>query len=370
MSDLKRQIKLLEDKNMEYLRQKIELEEEAKKSSMLRSHLEACKLQLAEVHRKLDEQTSKSDKLEFGNKKLEANLAALQRERDRLIIDRDALKETNEELRCMQFNAVGSKVQNPTSEDDVENTEMIPPAVKEKLLLLQYENKMLKLNQKGEEEKTVTEILEDSEERINTVRKQNREQNQRILELESKLEEASSVKVDSTLQLKFSQLQEELRQEREEKENLNSQLEEQAGSIQVLQQKIMSLQENVSRKDVELASLDERYKKYVEKAKNVIKALDPKQNSASPTEISLLRNQNLEKRKIIEEMERALKENKLLREMEEKMMLTAFYRLSATCHKEAVDQRLAAISAGQGQSFLSRQRQPSSRRSYSTYNSK
>lgn len=36
---------------------------------------------------------------------MEAQLSTLQRERDRLIVERDALKETNEELKCTQLQA-------------------------------------------------------------------------------------------------------------------------------------------------------------------------------------------------------------------------------------------------------------------------
>ena len=64
-----------------------------------------------------------------------------------------------------------------------------------------------------------------------------------------------------------------------------------------------SLSETIKRKDVELQAMDERYKKYIEKAKNVIKSLDPKQNPGSAAEVSDLRDQLLEKHKIIEEME-------------------------------------------------------------------
>ncbi|KAG8335972.1 Protein Hook 3 [Homalodisca vitripennis] len=46
--------------------------------------------------------------------------------------------------------------------------------------------------------------------------------------------------------------------------------------------------------------------------------------------------------------------------MEEKLISTAFYNLGQTRHKELVDQRLLNLS--QSQSFLARQRQPTSRR--------
>lgn len=375
-SDLKRQMKILEDKNVEYLQAKLDYEEEVKRTTMLRNHLEVCKQQLTEVNHRLDEQSNKYDRLEFEGKKMEAKLGALQRERDRLIIERDALKETNEELRCTQLQAAENMAKPST--DGVAGTEMIPLEVKEKLLHLQLENKMLKMKLTGNEDKlpSVQAFLEDSEERLNTLRGQNRKANQRIMELETKLEEAMGTQVSGDsksdnvgLNQKMSQLQEELRKVQTEKERLTLQLEERESALQTQKQKVFTLQEKLTRKEYENAALDERYKKYIEKAKSVIKSLDPKQSNSSPSEVVVLRNQLVEQRKIIEDMERSMKESRLLREMEEKLMVTAFYRLGLNCHREVMDQRLAALSSGQGQSFLARQRQPSTRR-YPPYNSK
>lgn len=379
LSDLKRQVKILEDKNMEYVQVNMEYEEEATRASMLRKHLEVCKKQLTEVNRKLDEEINKSDKLQFESKKMEAKLNAVQRERDRLIIERDALKENNEELKCTQLQAAENSAK-PAAVDAVNNAEMIPPEVKEKLLRLQHENKMLKLNQKGNDDKvpSVQALLEDSEERLNAVRSQNREANQRIIELENQLEEmkenqaAGENKGDTVgMQQKISQLQDEVRRLQTECERLNLQQEEREVAFQSQKQKVFSLQENLTRTESELAAMKERHKEYIEKAKSVVKSLHPKQNTSSGSELLILRNQIIEKQKIIEELEKSYKENKLLKEMEEKLMVTAFYRLGAACHKEAVDQHLAALGAGQGQSFLARQRQPSARKVFHpSYNSK
>jgi protein HOOK3 len=62
------------------------------------------------------------------------------------------------------------------------------------------------------------------------------------------------------------------------------------------------LEETLRRKDAEFQALEERYKKYIEKAKSVIKTLDPKQNPGS-AEAAVLRSQLLEKHKIIEDLE-------------------------------------------------------------------
>ncbi|XP_012540735.1 protein Hook homolog 3 [Monomorium pharaonis] len=378
LSDLKRQMKILEDKNVEYLQAKLDYEEEVKRTTMLRNHLEVCKQQLTEVHHRLDEQSNKYDRLEFEGKKMEAKLGALQSERDRLIIERDALRETNEELKCTQLQAAENMAKPSTDSTGVSGTEMIPLDVKEKLLCLQLENKMMKMKLTGNEDKlpSVQALLEDSEERLK-LRGQNRKANQRIMELETKLEEAlgtQAISGDSKsdnvgLNQKMSQLQDELRKTQTDKERLTLQLEERESALQAQKQKAFTLQEKLTRKEYENAALEERYKKYIEKAKSVIKSLDPKQSNSSPNEVAVLRNQLVEQRKMLEDMENSVKAAKLVRDMEERLMVTAFHRLGLNCHREVMDQRLAAISSGQGQSFLARQRQPSTRR-YPPYNSK
>lgn len=383
MGDLKRQVKILEDKNLEYLQAKLNYEEETKRTTMLRGQLKVCKQQLTEVQHMLDEQSGKYDRLVCEGKKTETKMSTLQRERDRLVIERDTLRETNEELKYKQLQNVKNMAE-PSAVDGnsgggggggvAAGTEMIPLDIKEKLLCLQLENKMLK----GNEEKllSVQALLEDSEERLNTLQGQNRKANQRITELESKLEEVASAQSNgdnkndsvSGLGQRMTQLQDDLRKAQADKERLTLQCEERESALQTHKQKVTVLQEKLTRKEYENAALEERYKKYIEKAKSVIKSLDPKQSNSTPNEVVVLRNQLLEQRKMIEEMERTVKESRLLREMEEKLMVSAFYRLSLSSHREVVDQRLAA-SSGQGRSFLARQRQPSARR-HSPFNSK
>lgn len=378
LSDLRRQVKLLEDKNMEQMQIKIAYDEEIKRSSTVRNHLELCKQQLSECHHKLDEQTNKCDKLEFDGKKLEAKLSSVQGEKERLIIERDALKETNEELKCTQLQTAENTT--PTMVHAVTNSELIPPEIKEKILLLEHENKMLRLEQSGHDEKlpTVQALLDDSEQRLNTLREKNRTANQRIMELENKLEqlteqqwENNNADKNKTLQNQLVQLQNDKKEASNEQERFVLQLDEKETILQGQKQKIASLQENLARKEYENAALEERYKKYIDKAKSVIRSLDPKQSNY-PCELLVLRNQIMEKRKIIDDMERSYKESKLFSEMEEKLMVSAFYHLGFSCQREITDQRLAAFSSSQGNSFLARQRQPSARRTiHSTnYNSK
>merc|ERR1719336_3405721 len=124
--------------------------------------------------------------------------------------------------------------------------------------------------------------------------------------------------------------------------------------------KITQLTETLQKKDAEINRMEERYKKYIDKAKSVIKTLDPKHNPNAAPEVSALRAQLVEKDKVIDELERETEKAKAIREMEESMMASAFYDLSMKLHRGAVEDRLKNLS--QGNSFLARQRQVNTRK--------
>ena len=85
----------------------------------------------------------------------------------------------------------------------------------------------------------------------------------------------------------------------------------------------------LQRKDDEMAKMEERYKKYIEKAKMVLKTIDPKQGGAnsSPHEVAALQAQLREKDRLIESLERETERHRLLKDAEDQLMTTAFYNL-------------------------------------------
>ncbi|KAJ9584697.1 hypothetical protein L9F63_020958, partial [Diploptera punctata] len=78
--DLKRQVKILEDKNTDYMQQIPT--EELKKSGTWKPQLELYKKQIAELHQRLNEETKKADKAEFEYKMMTEKFNALQREKE------------------------------------------------------------------------------------------------------------------------------------------------------------------------------------------------------------------------------------------------------------------------------------------------
>ncbi|KAK9751797.1 HOOK domain [Popillia japonica] len=305
-TDIKKQLKTLEDKNVEYLQLNMKYEEEFKKQNVWKSQSEVYKNQAAELQQKLDEQTQKSDKILFLNKNLESKFEAVQAEKDRLVKERDMLREENEELK------IGHKTEKGGA---AMAQELIPTEMKERLRFLEKENSTLRSASQDVIAKQA--LLDDAMNRIKKLTDTNRACNQKVLELEAQLEEQSKPKDQQYIPVKEHE------------------------------QKINNLQEILTAKENEYQILNAKYMRNVEKAKEVANSLDIKSNGS------------------IESIH-----SNSMKEHEEKLITSAFYRLSSSCHREAVDERLAVLSAGQGQSFLSRQRQPTPRKPVTPFKSK
>ena len=72
--------------------------------------------------------------------------------------------------------------------------------------------------------------------------------------------------------------------------------------------------------------METRYRSYLEKARSVIKTLDPKQQGSN-TEVVALRAQINEKDRIIKRLENESREKGKSREQEEKLLVSAWYQL-------------------------------------------
>lgn len=372
MSDLKRQVKLLESKNTHYMQQCMELEEELKKTVMMKSQIDMYKKQVQELQSRLSEETKRADKADFENKRALEKLSSIQQEKDRLVIERDSLKESLEELRCMQIQNEKNCNEgsgNDTSMGDSELLDAVPPEIRERLIRLQHENKILKINEGATVDKQLTlvqSMLDDARSRINELETDNRLANRRILELESQIEDlhanqsAASVQEDSDLKQKLNSAIKRQKEADAEIQNYSVTIESLESQIEVSVAKNQQLQETINRKDEEMRAMEERYRRYLEKAKNVIKTLDPKKNPSSHLDVVSLKSQLLEKEKIISNLEKEADRTRALQDMEDRIITTAFYNLGAQLQKRVADERLAQ--AGIGQTFLSRQRQATTRR--------
>lgn len=376
LSELKRQVKVLEDKNTHYMQHNMELEEEIKKTVMIKSQLDMYKKQAQELHARMSEETKRADKAEFESKRANEKLTSVLQEKERLIIERDSLKESLEELRFMQLKSEkehegqstnsGKQLNSLADSDLLDN---VPPEIRERLIRLTHENKMLKLNEGTSVNKQLTllqSMLDDASSRVNELETDNRLANHRVMELESQLEDLqanqSAVSSQEGVELK-QKLSSVMKRQKEMESDLQKRrvtIESLESQIEVSVQKNHELQELLNKKDEEMRAMEERYRKYLEKAKNVIKTLDPKKLSTSTSDFVTLKSQLAEKEKIITTLEREAQRTRVLQDMEDKLITTAFYNLGAQLQKRVAEERLNQ--PGIGQTFLAKQRQATSRR--------
>lgn len=372
LGDLRRQVKVLEEKNMTYMHNTVSLEEELRKANAARAQLETYKRQVQELHRKLSEETRRADNLAFEMKKFEEKYETLLKEKERVIIERDSLKETNEELRCTQaqqdqlLQAGMFKTGSP-SHDNLA-AEMLPIEYREKFIRLQHENKMLHLQQEDSENERITDLqvqLEEARRARSELDTENRLNRERVSELQQQVEDLQKAlqtqgakPEDSHLKRKLDAHMVQLNAAQDEimkKKELLEDLQPDATQTSLKMDELMAA---LKKKDDDMRAMEERYKMYLEKARNVIRALDPKLNPAS-AEIQSLKVQLLEREKRISALERECEQAKL-REYEEKLIVTAWYNKSLNFQKMAIESRLSGRSNSlipPGQSFLSQQRQ-------------
>ncbi|XP_075999437.1 protein Hook homolog 3 isoform X2 [Genypterus blacodes] len=378
MGLLRRQVKLMEEKNTMLMQNTVSLEEELRKANATKGQLDTYKRQVLELQNRLSEESKKADKMEFEYKRLKEKVDSLQKEKDRMRTERDSLKETIEELHCVQAQEgqLTSSIFPLTSNDGSDSlaAEITTPEVREHLIRLQHENKMLKLAQEGSDNEKIAllqSLLEDANRRKNELETENRLINQRFMEEQSQVEElqktvqeqGSKADDSSILKKKYEEHMEKLRELNDELLKKNAMIDEMEPKYTATSQRVDELEEALKKKDEDMKQMEDRYKKYLEKAKSVIRTLDPKQNQGSGPEVQALKNQLQEKERMLHSLEKEMDKTKSQRDYEEKLIVSAWYNMGMSLQKKAAEDRLA--STGSGQSFLARQRQATStRRSY------
>ncbi|XP_020354811.1 protein Hook homolog 1 isoform X1 [Oncorhynchus kisutch] len=374
LGDLRRQVKLLEEKNMTYMHNTVSLEEELRKANTARAQLETYKRQVQELHRKLSEESRRADNLAYEMKKFEEKYDAVMKEKEKIIIERDSLKETNEELRCnqaqqdqlRQAGMAGMPAGSP-SHDNLA-AEILPIEYREKFIRLQHENKMLRVQQEGSENEKISELqtlLEEAHRTRSELDTENRLNRERVTELQQQVEDlqkslqGQGAKTDdSHLKRKLDAHMVQLNEAQDEIMKKKELLEDLQPDNTQTSLRLEELMAALKKKDDDMRAMEERYKMYLEKARNVIRALDPKLNPAT-AEIQALKNQLMDRDKRILSLERECEQAKL-REYEEKLIVTAWYNKSLSFQKLAIEARLGGRSTSMvppGQSFLSQQRQ-------------
>ncbi|XP_047428876.1 protein Hook homolog 2 isoform X2 [Mugil cephalus] len=372
LGDLRRQVRLLEERNTVYMQRTCELEEELRRANAVRGQLDTYKRQAHELHTRHSAEAMKAEKWQFEYKNLNDKYEALLKEKERLISERDTLRETNDELRCAQvqqrfLSEAGGMCDNSVPVGNLA-AEIMPTELKETVVRLQSENKMLCV-QEEKYRQEVVEVqaeLEKAQRSKNALETQNRLNEQQIAELRRQVEE-----LQKTLQEQDSKnedsslLKKKLEEHLEKLHEAHSDLQKKREVIDDLEprvdgnmaKKIDELQEILKKKDEDMKQMEERYKRYMEKAKTVIKTLDPQQQPSAPgtPEIQAMKNQLLEKQRKIKHLEHDYEKSRARHDQEEKLIITAWYNMGMALQQKISGERLGP--SNQAMSFLAQQRQ-------------
>ncbi|KAI4799379.1 hypothetical protein KUCAC02_016977 [Chaenocephalus aceratus] len=371
LGDLRRQVRLLEERNTVYMQRTCELEEELRRANAVRNQLDTYKRQAQELHTKHSAEAMKAEKWQFEYKNLHDKYDALLKEKERLISERDTLRETNDELRCAQVQQRGLSGSGGLRDNDVAvgnlAAEILPTELKETVVRLQSENKMLCVQEETCRQRVV-EVqaeLEEAQRSKNALETQNRLDQQQISELRSQIEELQKALHDQDGKTEDSSLlKKKLEEHLEKLHEAHSDLQKKREVIDDLEpkvdgkmlKKIDELQESLKKKDADMKQMEERYKRYVEKARTVIKTLDPKQQPGPEApEIQALKNQLTEKEKKLQHLEHDYEKSRVRHDQEEKLIITAWYNMGMALHQKVSGECLGPSKPAM--SFLAQQRQ-------------
>lgn len=311
-NDLRRQVKLLEERSSDYLQQTVAQEEQIKKAAALKGQVELYKKEIEELHGKLDAEMMKSVKTEFELSNLNARCTALAREKDNLLNEREQLRELCDELKCTQSSSsamrtdVGIELSSSerTAGDHRQTLERLGADTEtdHKAFLAVSVVFSVALNQHYVEclsnHSNVQQFMDESNQRIEKLRDQLKTANQRILYFEAQATTATSLEKsketpDATI---LQQLK--LALEQNERKGIfiliiqifklnilktlpASQLDEAHANITQHQSKIGQLEATLAVREQELSTADAKYRKSVDKIKEIIQCCDPKSTGRS-----------------------------------------------------------------------------------------
>ncbi|CAF1121439.1 unnamed protein product [Adineta steineri] len=369
MSDLRQQIKFLEDTNLRLFDEKSNIEQEYKQAKLLQTQVEFQKRTNQELYQKISELQRIADKAQFEKSRAEERLNAVNAEKITLTNEIELLRETNERLRGVNLDEAGgttnTKDRLTGSLEDL-NFLNLPADVRERFIHLQHENKMLKLRQTEETNNEQILLLQANCEQFKDQNNQLTNDlwmsNRKILELEATLKDTTSLAENSTeiTDLKKS-LNRAMTRHEEESTRTKTQIDELQKRLDHSEKKLTEKEAIIATKTDDINAMEERYVQYLEKAKMVLRQMDPRNsNSISHQEIQSLRKQIDEKDRRMKDLEKEYEKMKIIREDQEKLLISAWYSMGSTFQRREFEERLKSH---ENQSFLAKQRTiPSTRK--------
>ncbi|KAM5232873.1 protein Hook homolog 2 isoform 5-T5 [Hipposideros larvatus] len=366
LRELRRQVRQLEERNTGHAERTRQLEDELRRAGSLRSQLEAQRRQVQELQGQRQEEAMKAEKWLFECRNLEEKYESVTKEKERLLAERDSLREANEELRCAQLQPRGPTQADPSLDPTspaVENlaAEILPAELRETLLQLQRENKRLCQQEAADRERQeeLQRHLEEANRARHRLETQHRLNQQQLSELRAQVEDLQKAlqelggKTEDSILLK-RKLEEHLQKLHEadlELQRKREYIEELEPPADGNTRRIEELQDSLQKKDADLRAMEERYRRYVDKARTT---LEPKQQppEGAPLELRTLRTQLREREVRIRHLEMDFEKNRSQREQEEKLLISAWYNMGMALQQRAGEERAPA----HAQSFLAQQR--------------
>eukprot|EP00072_Mus_musculus_P066318 XP_017168081.1 PREDICTED: protein Hook homolog 2 isoform X9 [Mus musculus] len=371
LQELRRQVRQLEERNAGHAERTRQLEEELRRAGSLRAQLEAQRRQVQELQGQWQEEAMKAEKWLFECRNLEEKCDLVTKEKERLLTERDSLREANEELRCAQLQPRGlaqADLSLDPTPSGLENlaAEILPAELRETLVRLQLENKRLCQQEAADRERQeeLQRHLEEANRARHGLEAQQRLNQQQLSELRAQVEELQKAlqeqggkTEDATPTLLKRKLEDHLQKLHEadlELQRKREYIEELEPPTDSSTRRIEELQDSLQKKDADLRAMEERYRRYVDKARTVIQTLEPKQRP--PTVVSpefhTLRSQLWERNLRIRQMEMDYEKSRRRQEQEEKLLISAWYSMGMALEHRAGEEHAPA----HAQSFLAQQR--------------
>uniref|UniRef100_A0A8D1SSF2 Calponin-homology (CH) domain-containing protein n=1 Tax=Sus scrofa TaxID=9823 RepID=A0A8D1SSF2_PIG len=369
LRELRRQVRQLEERNAGHAERTRQLEDELRRAGSLRAQLEAQRRQVQELQGQWQEEAMKAEKWLFECRNLEEKYDLVTKEKERLLAERDSLREANEELRCAQMQPRGLSQADPSLDPTspaVENlaAEILPAELRETLLRLQLENKRLCQQEAADRERQeeLQRHLEEANRARHGLETQHRLNQQQLSELRAQVEdlqkalqEQGGKTEDSTLlKRKLEEHLQKLHEAELELQRKREYIEELEPPADSNTRRIEELQHSLQKKDADLRAMEDRYRRYVDRARMVMQTLEPKQRppGGAPPELHSLRTQLRERDVRIRHLEMDFEKSRSQREQEEKLLISAWYNMGMALQQRAGEERAPA----HAQSFLAQQR--------------
>ncbi|CDW58926.1 HOOK domain containing protein [Trichuris trichiura] len=334
VGDLRSEIKVLEEKNASLVAQLVQSEEEQRKSAGRKVQLETLKMKLQQAESKAEEEARKGVQFELELRKLTEKEAEMTQERDRLMQERKTLQDNVDELQCLLLETANSSgvaqnsldVASPGADMDTVMALVAdaPVEIKQKLLRLYQENRLLRSRLTSEKEST-----------------SDNEISQNIL-ADERLTPASNVATRSTTVLS------------DETE------------VEMLRSQVEKLTTELESKDEQIKQDKKAYYDNLEKARQVIYALNTAVKCGADTnytisDIEAMKASIAQKERMIEDLQESLNRTKIMYEQEERLITTAFHELVSSnawqLHRKAGEERMAIAFGEEPPTFLNQQRQ-------------